>query len=228
MKKIIYLVSICSMLHFYSFAGQVNITGLDGRKGTYNPSTKVASLGTSTDVTVYTHVVEYSKAVTPPSVENPLMQPFATMPNPMYKGSKKGPFGAQTKTITLYGISQYSTEANALPAITESHRSQDKSLEIYGSKGSYHPGNKTAYLIDVLGNKKEYTDVVEYRQAVTPPNIANPRLKPFATLQNRRYKENDKRLAGGQFKNIILYGIEKESENNELSDFEIKGLRDNF
>jgi hypothetical protein len=74
---------------------------------------------------------------------------------------------------------------------------------INGEIGKYFPDSKTAYLVDENDIQVEYINVVEYRQAVTPPSSP---LERFATMPNPKYEPQDKKLAGGQFKVIILYG----------------------
>jgi hypothetical protein len=232
MKKIMYSCMILSLMSIQSFADlkEVNIIGLDGRGGIYDQNSQTAFLSADGDRTVYTDVVEYSQAVTPPSVQDPRMKPFATMPNSRYSQLTRGRMGGQKKTITLYGIPQYSTEVNEMPVETmRKATKEENTFEIFGAKGSYNSETKTAYLIDAQGKKKEYTNVIEYRQAVTPPSVGNPKMKAFATMPNPQYKERDTRRAGGQLKNIILYGIEKNSDDNFVDDeMTIQALKDNF
>lgn len=230
MKKIKYLIILLSLIsiQFFADSNEKDIVGLDGRKGFYDPNTQTAFLNEDGYRTMYTDVVEYSKAVTPPSVQDPRMKPFATMPNPRHTQLTRGRLGGPKKTITLYGIQQYSTEINEMPVVTmKKNITKEKTFKIFGSKGDYNPKARTAYLIDAQGNKKEYINVVEYRRAVTPPSVGNPKMKPFATMPNLRYTERDTQLAGGgQFKNIVLYGIEKNSYDKALDDLVIKALRD--
>lgn len=224
MKKIMYPCIMLSLISMQCLG--IDIVGLDGRKGVYDSATKTAFLDSDGHKTVYTDVVEYSQAVTPPTVGNPNMKAFATMPNPRYRASIRRLVGGQKKTVTLYGIPKESTEVNQESfEIMRKVTKEEKTFEIFGTKGSYDPETKTAYLIDVQGNKKEYTNVVEYRQAVTPPSVGNPNMKAFATMPNPRYAKSDIKLAGGQFKNITLYGIEKKSDDDFVDDLVIKSLR---
>lgn len=187
-----------NLFNFSCFA--IDITGLDGRAGNYNSKKKTASFGTGKNKISYFDIVEYSQAVTPPNIKNPELIAFAIMPNPKYKEDSDGRMGGQRRTITLYGIPQ---------DVTEPSNQDNNSFTIYGSQGKYNHLEKTAYLIDLQGKKTEYTDIVEYSQAVTPPNIKNPQLKSFATMPNPKYKESKRRRMGGQNKYVTLYGIEK-------------------
>ncbi|MBI2344952.1 hypothetical protein HYV10_02665 [Candidatus Dependentiae bacterium] len=212
MKKIVCYFLLSCLMNYSSncLASSVDIMGLDGRSGSYNPSDRTASLGKHGYTTLYTDIVEYSQAVTPPNIENPKLQQFATMQNPRYKKGKPL-MGGQKKTITLYGIPQYSTDVNESSiAFIEPERDKQQSFVIYGSQGSYNRTAKTAYLIDVSGKRIEYTNIVEYSRTQTPPSVENPKLEPFAKMSNPKYKEVDGRLSGGQMRYIILYGIKRE------------------
>ncbi len=220
MKKMIYSWITLSLISIQCLG--VNIVGLDGRKGMYDASTQTAFLSADGDRTVYTDVVEYSQSVTPPNIENSSLKAFATMPNSRYTKNPKGRMGGQRKTITLYGVPQYSTEVNEMPIQTMGVVTKEaKTFEIFGAKGSYNSEAKTAYLINAEGKKQEYTNVIEYSQSVTPPSVGNPKMKAFATMPNPRYTERNSKRAGGQFKNIILYGIEKKSDDSFIDDFVI-------
>jgi len=84
-----------------------------------------------------------------------------------------------------------------------------------GRSGFYNAEARIAYLSE-NGNKTVYINVVEYSQAVTPPNVANHGLKPFATMLNSRYQEGPKKLIGGQTRYTILFGIEKKFDQDHL------------
>ena len=220
MKKTLFKSIILSLVTSFCFAdlNNVNITGLDGRPGVYNSNEETASLDESGYRTFYSDVVEYSRAVTPPNIENPRLKFFATMPNPLYSPDASKRMGAQKKTIKLYGIPQDSTEVNEEPVVTlEDNKKENETFKIYGATGQYNRSAKTAYLIDVRGKKIEYTNVVEYSQAVTPPSISNPKLKPFAIISNPKYQETGRKFGGGQAKHVTLYGIEKGSDENIIA-----------
>lgn len=67
----------------------------------YNKKTKTATMK---DGKTYVGIIEYSKAVTPPNIAIPALQPFATIKNPAYSKSKSRTSGGHSQYITLWGL----------------------------------------------------------------------------------------------------------------------------
>lgn len=73
-------------------------------------------------------------------------------------------------------------------------------------------------------NNQQYICVKEYKQAVTPPNIAIPALERFGTVENPNYKAGMPRLIGGQFAKIVLYGIPVQGKKVHIFDGDKKRI----
>jgi hypothetical protein len=104
-------------------------------------------------------------------------------------------------------------ESSALDQVKVQSTHMSSDIEIFMDKtgnknskgstlGTYYPKRKLAK----MENGQVYTDVVEYKAAVTPPSTDGKHV-PFAQIPNPTYKKSSKKMAGGQFENIVLYGI---------------------
>ncbi len=158
----------------------------------------------------FVDIVEYAQPVTPPNLANPELIPFAQFPNPNYAPSPKYMVGGQSKNVILFG----KLEKKSLP-----HKISDLQVifgldgtKYAGTSGYYDKQKKSAELSFSQGNMSltvtyyNFVDIVEYSAPVTPPNVSNPELIPFAQFPNPKYNPNSKQMVGGQSPNITLFG----------------------
>ena len=181
--------------------------------GRYNKSSKTAWLynPNTKKITQYQDIIVQSSAGTaPPKSMNPKVEEFATMPNPNYTPPTSMIVGGPLKTLSLWGVVVPTTQS-----VMPGHKPSPRKVMpvqpnipitgVNGDHGIYNPDNKTALIYSKP--LMEYTDIVEYKQAVTPPNIGNEALVRFATMPNPHF--TGEMMPGGQFKDIVLYGIPK-------------------
>lgn len=110
-------------------------------------------------------------------------------------------------------LNEPSTNPMPLNQVKVQSISSSPSIEIYENKkgekgpkgaalGTYNKKSKTAKMNDGT----YYTDVVEYKAAVTPPSTDGKHVA-FAQIPNPAYQEGPKKVMGGASKMITLYGI---------------------
>lgn len=195
-------------------ANKAPITGPEGQKGFYNPSEAKAWLKDSDgSVTHYKNVVTISGPYTPPkAVMQGKVKYFASMPNPEFEKQPKGLIGGPSKVIQLYGKKIKNSKANTKKTDLSQQESSEFAISGISSNlqpnnltGEYNPEFKAAWLLNPETKERTYfSDIIEYKQATTPPNITNPSLVAFATMPNPDY--TGLTVAGGQKKIVTLYG----------------------
>jgi len=182
------VVMMCKKTHTQTVPFTATLPQKKAVMGNYDKTHQTASIN-------FDNVIEVSNATYHPELSSGKYVAFGTTSNPSYNPKTKGLMGAQDKNITLYGIPSGVTS------------SSPKGLKRYDPKGR----------MAILNNGDEYVGVVEYSQAVTPPNITNRALVPFATIPNSLFEPTQKPLAGGQMKNITLYGIPVTGDKIEVT-----------
>lgn len=196
---------------------QEKITGDSGEIGYYYPGDGTAFLKSKDgSITHYEKVVTISGPYTPPlSVSKGAAKYFASMPNPNYTHKPKGFVGGPNKVIKLYGVIAKTPKQTTKEKRSKRKMKKDKAITIEitgigkfkGQKGIYVPIVNMANLAtgDDEESKNYFSNVVEYSQAVTPPNIENPSLVLFANMPNPEYIPIN--MPGVERQNIALYGV---------------------
>ena len=163
--------------------------------GFYDPIAKTATI-------TFHNVVEYNKSVTPPNVMNKELKLFGAMSTPNQNDNKTSFIrpGGIRKITSLYGIPNTDESNSSKP-------DQDLLVQDARYKGDdlehYDQASRTA----TLKNGKVYVGVIEYSQAVTPPNISNPALKSFATIATPNFEASSSRMSGAKRAKTTLFGI---------------------
>jgi len=133
------------------------------------------------DGTVYTDVIEYKAAVTPPSTDGKHVA-FAQIANPNYKETNKKMAGSQFKNITLYGIVQNSASQSVQPAsLARAHTVSSVSLPVPESQPTITPGMKlaaTAKLMKQQPSKNQPAQATALQQAMPETIPAMPTFAP--------------------------------------------------
>ncbi len=220
----------------------VNNQPMDGSMiGFYWPSSNIAQLN---DGTTYVDAAAFHEGIELKADASALQSYGITIPHNHY--ALRNVFGSDEATDQkLLGINLQNSDRNMIPRKTTSHDQthynpsnaqfdiastlKDQSQEtgttitgVQGGRGMYDSSSNTAWIQDHDGSKTHYEDVVEYSQAVTPPNVYDHDLVLFATMPNSKF--TGKSMPGGQMRNISLYGKEIVKTPHDTDNTPITGL----
>jgi len=175
------------------FTINIQESDFENINGMYNPENQTATIR-------FNVVTEYKRAVTPPNISNKSMIAFGIMPTIGYEKPKAHYTGGLSPNTILYGIPTTST-----PSDTSSSENETDSVVLRAPQ-EYNQTNRTALMQD----GSTYISVIEYSQAVTPPNIKIPALKPFAKIETSKKTKSKTAKLGSKQDVLTLYGIKVE------------------